>query len=217
MYVKKIILAIALLMPLSAMASSWNGIVVGISDGDTLKVLNVQKQQIKIRLVEIDAPEKTQAFGEQSKQSLSDICFKKKVVVEDKGTDKYKRTLGRLSCDGVDANAEQVKRGMAWAYTKYLTDPIIADLEKTAKDSGTGLWADENPSSPWDFRHGGKAAKSSNNHVEKMAANGELKCGEKSYCKQMSTCEEAMHYLNECGLSKLDKDSDGVPCESLCR
>lgn len=140
----------------NAHATNWNGMVIGISDGDTVTVLNDQKNPVKIRLTEIDAPEKSQAFGEKSKQSLSEICFKKSVVVEDKGADRYKRTLGRITCDGIDANAEQVKRGMAWAYRQYLTDPTIAELEATAKEIKTGLWSDENPVPPWEFRHGGK-------------------------------------------------------------
>ncbi len=147
-----------LLLPFIANATNWNGTVIGISDGDTVTVLNDQKNPIKIRLTEIDAPEKAQAFGEKSKQSLSEICFKKSVAVEDKGIDRYRRTLGRITCDGIDANAEQVKRGMAWAYRQYLTDPTIAELEATAKEIKTGLWSDENPVPPWEFRHGKKAS-----------------------------------------------------------
>jgi endonuclease YncB( thermonuclease family) len=195
---KKTILAITLLLPLSAMAAEWTGTVVGIADGDTVTVLNEQKKQVKIRLVEIDAPEKKQAFGEQSKQSLSDICFKKPVIVDDKGSDKYKRTLGRLRCDGVDANAEQVKRGMAWAYKQYLTDQSIADLEQVAKNSGTGLWTDENPTPPWDFRHGKKAVALASNDTDttdngyitgprggcyKLTASGKKRYVDHSYCR----------------------------------
>jgi endonuclease YncB( thermonuclease family) len=150
----KMLLALLLATPFNIFAAEWSGIVVGITDGDTLTVLNSHKESVKIRLTEIDAPESKQAFGTQSKQSLSDICFKKSVVVDDKGTDKYKRTLGRLKCDGVDANAEQVKRGMAWAYTQYLTDKTIADFQQKAKDSSLGLWANSDPIEPWDFRKG---------------------------------------------------------------
>ncbi|WP_031436625.1 thermonuclease family protein [Methylobacter tundripaludum] len=207
---------LVLLLPLTAFSAEWSGTVVGISDGDTLTVLNAQKTQVKIRLAEIDAPESKQAFGTQSKQSLSDICFKKTVVVDDHGTDKYKRTLGRLRCDGVDANAEQVRRGMAWAYRQYLTDQSIADLEATAKSARTGLWADESPVPPWEFRHGGKAAKAKPTSHDKTASSGDS-CGSKTKCGEMSSCAEAQHYLNDCGLSRLDRDHDGVPCESICR
>lgn len=68
---------------------------------------------MKVRLTEIDAPEKAQAFGNRSKQSLSDLCFNKTSKLDDNGKDRYGRTLARVYCDGVDANAEQVRRGMA--------------------------------------------------------------------------------------------------------
>lgn len=144
---------ILLLIPAIACAGEWPGTVIGITDGDTATVLNAENQSIKVRLVEIDAPESKQAFGNRSKQSLAELCFNKPVVVMDKGHDRYKRTLGRLMCDGVDANAEQVKRGMAWAYRKYLKDYSILDLETQAKTAKVGLWSDANPTPPWEFRH----------------------------------------------------------------
>jgi endonuclease YncB( thermonuclease family) len=214
---RKLILVLTLLTPFSASSTEWTGTVIGISDGDTVKVLTTDKKQVKIRLVEIDAPEKKQAFGEQSKQSLSEICFKKPVIVDDKGNDKYKRTLGRLHCDGVDANAEQVRRGMAWAYTQYLTDQTIADLEQSAKNSRIGLWADDNPIPPWDFRHGGKEIKSSKTPSDETTSDNGFKCGDKTKCKEMDNCAEAKFYLNNCGLSRLDRDNDGIPCESICK
>jgi endonuclease YncB( thermonuclease family) len=217
---KKIVLALALLTPLSAFSTEWTGTVVGISDGDTLTVLNANKRQVKIRMAEIDAPESKQAFGTQSKKSLSDLCFKKSVVVDDHGTDRYKRTLGRIKCDGVDANAEQVRRGMAWAYKRYLTDQSIITLEDTARSGKAGLWADEKPTPPWEFRHGGKTAKAASKKlpIKKVAASDSgFECGSKSRCGDMNSCAEAEFYLNECGLRRLDRDHDGVPCESLCR
>jgi endonuclease YncB( thermonuclease family) len=215
---KKLVLLLALLTPLSAFSTEWTGTVIGISDGDTLTVLNENKRQVKIRMAEIDAPESKQAFGTQSKKSLSDICFKKPVIVDDHGTDRYKRTLGRIRCDGIDANAEQVRRGMAWAYKQYLTDQSIADLEESAKAGKAGLWVDENPTPPWEFRHGGKTAKAAKKlPVKKVSTDSGFECGSKSRCGDMSSCVEANFYLNECGLTKLDRDRDGVPCESLCR
>jgi len=133
--------------------SGWQGQVVGISDGDTLTVLTKQKQQVKVRLVEIDAPEKKQAYGQQAKKTLSALCYKETAIINESGQDKYGRTLARVHCRGLDINAELVKRGMAWAFVKYLTDPNIAALEEQARAQKTGLWADTAPTAPWDFRH----------------------------------------------------------------
>jgi len=47
--------------------------------------------------------------------------------------------------------------------------------------------------------------------------NKQYKCGEKKYCSQMSSCDEAYFYLNKCGIKSLDRDKDGIPCESLCK
>lgn len=198
----------------AATASEWRGTVIGVSDGDTLTVLSQQKRQVKVRLVEIDAPEKKQAFGQQSKKSLSAMCYKKLVVVAEKGTDKYRRTLARLTCGGLDANAEQVRRGMAWAFTKYLTDPAIADLEKAARQSKTGLWSQPNPIAPWDFRHPERMQAATFASIPESET---FSCqGRNARCKSMKSCAEAMYYLKECGAEKLDRDGDGIPCEGIC-
>jgi len=125
--------------------------VVAIHDGDTLTVLRDQ-EQIKVRLVEIDAPETGQAFGNRSKQSLSALCFNKQARLEDKGKDRYGRTLARVYCDGIDANAEQVRRGMAWVYDRYVTDSSLYALQGEAKEARRGLWIDAEPVPPWEWR-----------------------------------------------------------------
>jgi endonuclease YncB( thermonuclease family) len=94
-------------------AQVYEGRVVGVLDGDTLVLLTPEKRQVKVRLAQIDAPEKSQAFGQRSKQSLSDLVFGKQVRVEQQDNDRYGRVVGRVSVGSVDANAEQVKRGMA--------------------------------------------------------------------------------------------------------
>lgn len=135
--------------------ADFSGRVVSIADGDTLTVL-IDRQQVKVRLVEIDAPEKSQAFGTRSKQSLSDMCFNTEAQVRDKGKDRYGRTLGRVYCVGMDANAEQIKRGMAWVYDKYVTDHSLYRLQDEAKAAKQGLWADAEPMPPWEWRHRSK-------------------------------------------------------------
>ena len=105
-----------------------------------------------MRLTEIDAPERKQAFGNRSRQALSDICFNKRAVLTETGKDRYGRTLARVSCDGIDANSEMVRRGLAWVYDKYVRDRSLYRLQDQAKSKKTGLWYDANPVPPWQFR-----------------------------------------------------------------
>jgi len=108
---------------------------------------------------------------------------------------------------------------MAWVYVQYASDQSFFDLQKEARNAKRGLWADLNPVPPWEFRHGGKSkpVNTDESPRENKPSLGNFSCGSKRYCKDMSTCEEAKFYLNECGLSKLDRDGDGVPCEVLCK
>lgn len=197
------------------------GRVVGVHDGDTITLLMAGNRQIKVRLAQIDAPEATQAFGQRSQQSLSEVVFNKTITVEKETTDKYGRTVGTLFIEGVDANKEQLKRGMAWVYRHYLHDQSLLPLEETARQSKVGLWADANPMAPWDYRHGGKGKEtrqSSSSQIDPIAPlNKNATCGDKRYCKDMTSCEEAKFYLTQCGLTRMDGDGDGVPCEKLCR
>lgn len=149
---------VGLIVVFSAAANaspSFTGKVVGIADGDTLTVL-ADATQYKIRLAEIDAPEKKQAFGERAKQSLSDLCFNAQATVSAGKPDRYGRTVARVSCNGVDASLYQVSNGLAWAYTAYLTDPAIAIAERAAHESATGLWGDTAPTPPWLYRKGAR-------------------------------------------------------------
>lgn len=136
------------------------GKVVGISDGDTITVLDSIKTQHKIRLAGIDAPEKSQAFGDRSKQHLSHLVFGKSVAVEWNKTDKYGRTIGKVIVNGQDANLKQVQAGLAWHYKQYEKEQSVADrssyaqAEIEARARRLGLWHDTAPILPWDFRHG---------------------------------------------------------------
>lgn len=117
--------------------------MVGISDGDTLKARCGEPghyQQVTIRLAEIDAPEKGQAFGQRSKQTLSDLCFSRWAAIAPRARDRYGRTVARVQYQGLDSSAEQVRAGMAWAFTKYLIDVEIKRLEVAAQM--LPAWAD---------------------------------------------------------------------------
>src|SRR5215475_14768406 len=110
------LLLLGMLLPVCACAQTITGKVVGVSDGDTITVLDASNQQHKIRLEGIDAPESNQDFGSRAKQSLSDLVFGKTVTVTSEAKDMYGRVLGDVTVDGKNVNLEQVRRGMAWFY-----------------------------------------------------------------------------------------------------
>jgi len=144
----------------TAQASELRGQVVSISDGDTLTIVaaNPQQQQqhYRIRLSEIDAPETHQPFGRQSKQSLVDLCYGRGAIIQTSRRDRHGRIIGRVRCAGVDVNAEQVRRGMAWVFnsrnTDRNTDRNLQTLQSEARKSQRGLWLDRQPMPPWEYR-----------------------------------------------------------------
>lgn len=158
MIMKKWIVALLFSCSVTCYADTITGRVVGVTDGDTIKVLDASNTEYKIRLAGIDAPEKKQAFGQASKKSLSDLVFDKQVKVDWNKQDRYGRTVGKVIVNGVDANLEQVKRGMAWFYKKYQNEQPLQDrldylhAQEAAEKERIGLWADNNPIAPWDFR-----------------------------------------------------------------
>jgi endonuclease YncB( thermonuclease family) len=189
-----------------AYAQTYQGKVVGVSDGDTLIVLT---------------PEKSQAYGQRSKQSLSDLVFGKQVRVKQQDRDRYGRVVGRVYVGSLDVNAEQVKRGMAWVYRKYAKDRSLFKLEEEARAAKIGLWSNPHAMPPWEHRHGSKSASRSAPSPDEVPgkqakASGGYQCGAKNKCGEMASCEEARFYLTQCGLRRLDSDGDGVPCEALC-
>lgn len=148
-----------LLVSTLAAAETYTGRVVGITDGDTVTVLDSFNTQHKVRLLGIDAPEKKQAFGQVSKQHLVDLVFDKTVTIETRGRDRDKRELGKVIIDGRDANLALVHSGLAWHYKKYAKNQPVADrksyaaAEMVAQQERQGLWQDANPVPPWEFRH----------------------------------------------------------------
>lgn len=151
----------ALLIALMAVGTAnadFTGEVVGVTDGDTVTVLR-DREPVKVRLTEIDAPERKQPFGQRSRQHLADLVFRKDVLVVERGKDRYGRTLGRLKLGAVDANEEQIRSGMAWVYDKYVVDRSLFGLQDEAKLARRGLWADPEPVPPWEWRQSRRGGK----------------------------------------------------------
>ncbi len=155
---RQVITTLLLALACTAHAETIMGRVVGVADGDTITVLDADKVQHKIRLAGIDAPEKKQAFGNRSKESLSALTFDKTVAVETTKRDKYGRQIGKVLVNGRDVNLVQVERGMAWFYRQYQRDQSPNDrrlyeaAEDAARAGKRGLWRDAYPVPPWEFR-----------------------------------------------------------------
>lgn len=147
-----VVLAFALTCLATLAQTEITGRVVSVADGDTLTLLADGRTQHKIRLAEIDAPEKRQAFGERSRQSLAELCAGVEAQAMVQTVDRYGRSVARVRCNAVDANAEQVRRGMAWVYDRYVVDRALYRVQTEARDGRRGLWADADPVPPWDFR-----------------------------------------------------------------
>lgn len=145
------LIALALLFFASGAAAA-DCHVASVHDGDTLTAL-CDGRKLKVRLTEIDAPERTQPYSRQSTNHLKAMCLDKPATLANTSTDRYGRTLARVQCGTHDANAEQVRHGYAWAFDRYLTDPAIKQLEIQARTNKLGLWRQATPTAPWDFRH----------------------------------------------------------------
>lgn len=233
----KLLSILSFVLAANVMAADISCKVVGVSDGDTLTCLAAGNQSIKVRLAQIDAPEKNQPFGEKSKQALSAMVFGKQVVLQPETRDRYGRTVAKVFVGDLDVNRQQLRKGMAWVYRQYSRDSGYDGAEAFAKSYGTGLWADPNPVAPWVWRHEKRQAPAASAPSRPIAlpapsapassvpdpilmprrSAAGFSCSGKVHCSEMVSCEEAKYYLRYCPNVKIDGDHDGVPCEKMCR
>ena len=202
--------------------------MIGVTDGDTIRVLAAGNEQIIIRLAEIDAPERSQPWGARSRQILSETVGGREVTIEKSDEDRWGRTVARIRVNGEDVNRQMVAAGAAWAFRRYLTDQSLIAVEEGAKRQGRGLWSmpANQTVAPWEWRQGVRAASARPEATTAGARSlvsappalsaGTFSCGQKTRCAQMNTCAEANFYLRQCGLQTIEGDHDGEPCEALC-
>lgn len=145
-------LALALAMPAFAYK------VVGVPDGNTLTLL-IDEKPARIRLANVDAPDKSQPFGATSRKSLSDLCLGKEASYKEQDIDRHGNTVAVVTCDRIEANRAQIERGMAWVDPKYNKDLTLPGLEAMARRDRKGLWVDAEPMPPWAFRRPARKAK----------------------------------------------------------
>ncbi|MCS6927038.1 MAG: thermonuclease family protein [Candidatus Binatia bacterium] len=160
-----LLLSLSADVPLFAAPLVHSGTVIGITDGDTIQLLEQEKTST-IRLAEIDAPERGQAFATQSKKALANLVFGKEVIVVEQGRDRYGRIVGTVYVGTVNVNAEMVRQGMAWVSLRYAKDPGLLRLEGQTRAEKRGLWVDPHAIAPWEYRHGKNGA----SHLARVTA-----------------------------------------------
>jgi endonuclease YncB( thermonuclease family) len=197
--------------------------VIAVLDGDTLLVTRGGKP-LKLRMAEIDAPEKAQLYGTASQKSLADLVMRKRVQVESRAVDDYGRIVAMVSIGGLNVNHEQVRRGLAWEYSRFHSNRPLMALQREAQLAKRGLWAGDDIVEPskWRKQHASTPSVASPviatpvvaPSAAKVAAD-ETGCG-KARCSMMTSCADAKRYYARCGGKPLDGDHDGRPCEKLC-
>ncbi len=144
----------------ASLAQTITGKVVGVSDGDTIKVVTSANKLYKVRLNGVDCPETSQPFGATAKQWTSQAVFGQQVRVVVKSVDQYGRTLGVVFLNGRNVNQGLVLSGMAWWYRRYAPrDAALKQLEAKARSAKRGLWADKTPVAPWQWRQAARSVR----------------------------------------------------------
>jgi micrococcal nuclease len=147
---------LAVLLLSTAPCLAWEGRVVGVHDGDTVTVLTPQKRMVHVRLAHIDCPELGQPYGKNAKQALSDMVFNSTVEVTPYATDRYGRTVGDVSVNGVLVTHELVRSGLCLIYNQYNKgtdrDAWLDQLQADAKSGGRGVWSQPGMVPPWEYR-----------------------------------------------------------------
>lgn len=156
--VRTIVIAIAFAACSHASAAELDGTIVGVADGDTVTLLDAYHTQHRIRLDGIDAPERTQPYGQRARQSLASLAHGRAAHADCPKVDRYGRAVCRVIVDGIDVGLEQLRRGYAWHYVKYAHEQRPSDREKyaraesDARSASAGLWSFSDPVPPWDYR-----------------------------------------------------------------
>lgn len=140
-----------------AAADTLPGVVIVVIDGDTVLFKPdsygaASRAFLKLRLADIDAPEKDQPHGDAATQALTALVLKQRVVVDTVATDDYGRTVAYLRTDALQVNAELVRRGYAWPLTRYRRNAELLDAQREARLTRRGVWQDPAPTPPWVWR-----------------------------------------------------------------
>ncbi len=156
------IITLAVLIVLSWQAHAAPAITY-YYDSDTVKIADGNKTY-KLRISEIDAPERNQHYGKKSRRALMSLCKNAKVQVIITGTDKYKRQVGQLYCNQKNASEFMVGHGYAWFNAKYSNNQQLDALQEQARQDKAGLWLKDKAMPPWVWRKLNHAAYKKQSH-----------------------------------------------------
>jgi endonuclease YncB( thermonuclease family) len=205
-----------------APGAAYQARAVYIRDGDSLIVDDGERQR-DLRIAEIDTPERGQPWGKRAAQALRGLVDGEPLRVEFVELDRYGREVSKLWADGVCVACELLRGGHAWAYRKYSNNPEFLALERSAREARLGLWGQPSDTfvPPWEWRQGVRAVSAEAAALTSLSADtphapSAPACAAKRHCREMSSCAEAAFHLRQCGLTRLDRDGDGVACEDLC-
>lgn len=154
----KNILTIFVFLLFPAIAQAWPGTVLHVADGDTITIApgGDGETPVVVRLYGIDAPEKAQAGGPESRAWLQERLPKgTNVEIVTYSTDKYGRAVSLVVLNKKTINSDAVRNGQAWVYEKFCKMTFCRKwkkAQKRAKKEGAGLWADVDATQPWKWR-----------------------------------------------------------------
>ncbi len=194
--------------------------VVAVGDGDTIEVVRElaggRKERVTIRLSGVDAPEKGQAWGRRAREALSKRVVGKEVRINAVTTDRYGRTVGEVYADDVCVACELCGKGTSGCSAATRTTACCSSSwpKREQRAEVSGRCPSRSASRP-----GIGAMRARHEAIPAGPApegDAGFRCEGKRYCREMRSCAEAHFHLERCGLTRLDGDGDGTPCEVLC-
>ena len=151
------LLIIAWMAAIPVMAATMHGVVIVVIDGDTVLFKPdhygaASRAFLKIRLADIDAPERDQPYGDAARHAVTTLVLNQQVELTTVATDAYGRTIARVRKGGMRVDEALVRRGLAWPSTRARNNPGVLEAQREARNAQRGLWADASPTPPWVWR-----------------------------------------------------------------
>lgn len=210
------LLAVASVGGSTAVGQSFTARVVEVRDGDTIEVRRSDGRRVTVRLHGVDAPESDQPYGEAATQAARRYVGGANVRVEVEDTDRYGRTVGSVEVGGGELGEMLVREGLAWWYRQYAPrDADLDRLQRQARNANRGLWAQANPTPPWDWRDGERSGSSSSKSSWDGGSERSMRDRD---CSDFETQRAAQAFFERHQPGdphRLDGDGDGRACESL--